>query len=57
MGWGPPGSLKDLGLIESDLDTAADLATQTPYYNPRPVTRDGIRRLLQDAYDGVTPEP
>ena len=56
-GVGAPGSLKDLGLIESDLDTAADLATQTPYYNPRPVTRDGIRRLLQDAYDGVTPEP
>lgn len=56
-GVGAPGSLKDLGLNESDLDTAADLATQTPYYNPRPVTRDGIRRLLQDAYDGVTPEP
>jgi alcohol dehydrogenase class IV len=52
---GAPTSLAALGLQESDLDRAADLAVQNPYYNPRPVTRDGIRALLQDAFEGRRP--
>jgi maleylacetate reductase len=52
---GAPVSLSALGMKESDLDRAADLAVQNPYYNPRPVTRDGIRALLEDAYHGVRP--
>ena len=50
-----PTSLDALGMKESDLDRAADLAVQNPYYNPRPVTRDGIRALLEDAFRGVRP--
>jgi len=50
-----PVSLKSLGLKESDLDKAADIATQNPYWNPRPVTREGIRALLQDAFEGARP--
>lgn len=50
-----PLSLRALGLRESDLDRAAELAAQNPYYNPRPVTREGIRVLLQDAFDGRRP--
>lgn len=47
-----PTTLKSLGLRESDLDHAADLATRNPYFNPRPIDRDGIRGLLEDAYRG-----
>lgn len=48
-------ALKDFGLKEADLDRAADLAVQNPYYNPRPITREGIRALLDDAYHGRRP--
>jgi len=40
---------------ESDLDPAADIAVQNPYYNPRAITRDGIRVLLQNAFEGRRP--
>ena len=36
------------------LDRAADLATQTPYPNPRPLDRTALRALLQRAYDGAS---
>lgn len=49
---GAPMALKDLGLKESNLDRAADLATSKPYPNPRPVERDAIRTLLQAAWAG-----
>jgi maleylacetate reductase len=52
---GAPVSLAALGMKASDLDRAADLAVQNPYYNPRPVTRDGIRALLEDAFRGIRP--
>jgi maleylacetate reductase len=48
-------SLAALGLKAVDLDKAADLAVQNPYYNPRPITREGIRALLQDAFEGQRP--
>lgn len=48
-------SLRELGLRETDLDPAADLATRSPYPNPAPLTRDGIRRLLDDAFHGRRP--
>ena len=52
---GAPLALKDLGVREDDLDTAADLAVTKPYWNPRPVTREDIRALLQDAWSGTRP--
>lgn len=48
-------ALRDLGLDESDLDRAAELAVQHPYWNPRPVERDGIRELLGRAWAGDPP--
>ncbi len=51
-----PLSLAALGMREADLDKAADLAVENPYYNPRPVTRDGIRVLLQNAFEGRRPD-
>jgi maleylacetate reductase len=50
-----PLALRDLGLGESDLDRAADLATQNPYWNPRPVEKDAVRQLLQAAWAGQAP--
>lgn len=52
---GAPTALSQLGLLETDLDRAADIATAAPYYNPRPVDRDGVRKLLDDAFHGRRP--
>ena len=48
-------SLKEFGLTESDLEKAADLAVKNPYYNPRPVTREGVLEMLRQAYLGKRP--
>jgi maleylacetate reductase len=53
---GAPTSLAALGLKAADLERAADIAVQNPYYNPRPITREGIRALLQDAFEGKRPQ-
>jgi alcohol dehydrogenase class IV len=53
---GAPLRLADLGMREADLDRAADLAVRNPYFNPRPVTREAVRMLLQDAFDGKRPQ-
>ena len=53
---GAPLSLQALGMRREQLDQAADLAVLNPYYNPRPVTRDGIRKLLEDAFEGRRPD-
>ena len=48
-------ALKDIGMRESDLDKACELALQNQYANPRPLERTAIRQLLQDAFDGIRP--
>lgn len=48
-------ALKDIGMREADLDRAANLAAANPYYNPRPMERAAILRLLDDAYFGRRP--
>ncbi|MGH7962880.1 MAG: maleylacetate reductase, partial [Candidatus Binatia bacterium] len=52
---GAPTALRDLGMKETDLDRATQLATKDPYYNPRPVTESAIRALLDDAFHGRRP--
>lgn len=52
---GAPLALKDIGMQESDLDKAAEIATKNPYYNPRPIELGPIRKLLDDAYFGRRP--
>jgi maleylacetate reductase len=52
---GAKTALKDIGMRAEDLDEAADLSARDPYANPAPVTREGIRRLLDDAYHGRRP--
>lgn len=51
-----PTSLRGIGMLEADLDRAAELAVQSPYWNPRPVKVTGIRKLLANAFAGVRPE-
>ena len=49
---GAPLTLQELGMQESDLDRAADLAVERQYPNPAPVTRENIRVLLDAAFRG-----
>ena len=52
---GAPVALRDIGMKESDLDLACAHALQNQYPNPRPLERDAIRALLQNAWEGVRP--
>jgi maleylacetate reductase len=52
---GAPRSLRDFGLVEADLDRAAAIALENPYWNPRPIDRPSIRTLLQHAWEGGRP--
>ncbi|KAL7622533.1 hypothetical protein AAE478_008040 [Parahypoxylon ruwenzoriense] len=44
--------LKALGMQESDIDKAADIAVSNPYWNPRPIERGPIRELIRRALAG-----
>jgi len=52
---GAPLSLQSIGMERRHLERAADLAIANPYWNPRRITRDGVRRLLEDAFEGRRP--
>jgi maleylacetate reductase len=49
-----PRTLASLGLGEDAIARAADLATATPYPNPRPASNADVRALLEAAYRGDT---
>ncbi|AET93216.1 maleylacetate reductase [Burkholderia sp. YI23] len=48
-------ALKDIGMKESEIDIAIDVAMKSPYWNPRPVERAPLRALLEAAYEGRRP--
>jgi alcohol dehydrogenase class IV len=50
-----PASLRSLGLPHSALSRAADLAVESPYWNPRPVERGAVLELLTMAWHGTRP--
>ncbi|MDZ7854544.1 MAG: maleylacetate reductase [Halomonas sp.] len=52
---GAPLALRNIGLQESDIDRATEIATSNPYWNPREIEADGIHRLLSDAHAGRRP--
>ncbi len=52
---GLPTSLAALGIGAADLERIADIATESDIVNPRPVTRDGVLHLLQQALAGARP--
>ena len=49
------GALRDLGMPEDGIDRATDIALKNPYWNPRPLERDGIRALIAAAWAGDEP--
>jgi maleylacetate reductase len=53
---GAPCALRDIGMTSGDLDRAADIAAAQPYWNPRSIDRDAIRKLLDRAHEGVRPD-
>jgi maleylacetate reductase len=53
---GAPVSLRQLGMKAEDIARACDIALQNQYPNPRPLEREAIRALLQNAFEGRRPE-
>jgi maleylacetate reductase len=52
---GIPAGLRSIGLAESDLDSACDIALGNPYWNPRAVEREPLRATLSNAWEGRPP--
>ncbi len=52
---GIPAGLRDIGMPETGIDPAADLAMANPYWNPRPLERGAIRELIARAWAGEWP--
>ena len=55
---GAPVSLKELGMTLDDVDKAAQIAMQNPYWNPRPIGVDSasaLKELLLRAWEGASP--
>jgi alcohol dehydrogenase class IV len=53
---GAPQSLRAIGMPESGIDQAADLAVTNPYWNPRAIERTAIRDLIARAWRGEPPQ-
>ncbi|WP_321785091.1 maleylacetate reductase [Paraburkholderia sp. J94] len=52
---GLPSSLAALGMPAGKLDVVADLVMQQAYWNPRPVERASLMRMLEAAFAGTQP--
>jgi maleylacetate reductase len=52
---GAKRALRDIGMPESGIDAATDLALANPYWNPRPLERVAIRALISNAWQGLPP--
>ncbi|HUH87965.1 MAG TPA: maleylacetate reductase [Pusillimonas sp.] len=50
-----PRALKDIGMPESGIEKAVELALKNPYWNPRPLVEDDIRALIRRAWAGEAP--
>jgi maleylacetate reductase len=48
-------ALSEVGMKAGDIDRATDIALKSPYPNPRPLERDAIHKLLDDAFHGRRP--
>lgn len=52
---GAPMTLAQLGMPHEGIERAVELALANPYWNPAPLEAQGLRRLLENAYDGRPP--
>lgn len=50
---GAPTALCDLGMPEDGIEKAVAIATQNPYWNPRPLVEDDLRDLITRAWSGA----
>lgn len=48
-------ALRDLGMPHSGIGQATEASLANPYWNPRPLEKEGIRSLLTSAYEGTRP--
>jgi maleylacetate reductase len=49
---GVPQSLAELGMPASGIELATDAVIREPYWNPRPIEREAIRKLIENAFHG-----
>jgi alcohol dehydrogenase class IV len=54
---GIPSSLRQIGMPEDGIETAASLVLQAAYANPRTIELGSIRNLIARAYRGDAPAP
>jgi maleylacetate reductase len=47
--------LNEIGMASEDVAKAAEIASSNPYWNPRPIEREAIQALIQDAFEGSAP--
>ena len=50
-----PLALKDIGMPADGIERVVELALKDPYWNPRPLEKEGIRALIKRAYEGARP--
>jgi maleylacetate reductase len=50
-----PRALRDLGMAETEIPRIVERVVQEPYANPREVTADGVRALVEAAWRGDPP--
>lgn len=48
-------ALRDLGMPEDGIDQAVENTLKNPYWNPRPLEREGIRQTIAAAWAGQRP--
>jgi maleylacetate reductase len=54
---GAKRALRDIGMPEAGIARAAEMALANPYWNPRPLDLEAIRRLIARAWSGEPPDP
>ncbi|NTC20457.1 maleylacetate reductase, partial [Agrobacterium tumefaciens] len=52
---GAKRALRDLGMLESGIETVTDRALSNPYWNPQPLERAPLHGLISRAYAGDAP--
>ena len=52
---GAPMALRDIGLKETDLESACRISMSNPYWNPRPLEEAALMELLRNAWAGQRP--
>ncbi|MEN2283413.1 maleylacetate reductase [Algoriphagus sp. SE2] len=50
---GAPFSLKEIGFEENNMEEAAEIMLSKPYANPKPLEKEGLIQMLNQAYSGI----